>query len=79
MLEASIAGSGDIIYYGNPKDVKKNVAGSGKVIDNWQLIIDNVRWEDDFASSELRMESWECSREGDFTSRGKEYLIINWS
>lgn len=34
MLEASIAGSGDIIYYGNPKDVKKNVAGSGKVIDN---------------------------------------------
>ncbi len=34
LLEASIAGSGDIIYSGNPKDVKKNVAGSGKVIDN---------------------------------------------
>ncbi len=33
-LQASIAGSGDIIYSGNPKDVKKNVAGSGKVKSN---------------------------------------------
>lgn len=33
-LEASIAGSGDIIYSGNPKDVKKNVAGSGRVKSN---------------------------------------------
>lgn len=31
VLEASIAGSGDVYYRGNPADVKRNIAGSGEV------------------------------------------------
>lgn len=30
-LEASIAGSGNILYKGNPKNINKNIVGSGKV------------------------------------------------